>query len=143
MGVDLSEIVMGACEASSLDKTGGRNGGGGRGPGRRALSFPWSQLAGLRRGGRTLPTPGPTGFTTEKQAAVGPGRAAEIQLRKEGVKEMHALKAKVRANWRSEGGRSNGHLLPWALSNALRTRHLPTGHPQGTLAVEGPQSHLI
>lgn len=62
-----------------------------------ALSFPWDQGAGLGRGARTLPTPVPSGFTTEKPAAVGPGQAAQIQLRKEEVKKMYALKAKVRA----------------------------------------------
>lgn len=69
---------------------------------------------------------------------MGPGEAAKVQLRKEGVEEVDALRAQVKAKTKiRERELQAGALVPWALSNSLRTTHLPTKWHQGMLAVEG------
>lgn len=60
-----------------------------------------------------------------------PGQAVKIQMRKEGIQEIHTLKAKFRANPKIT--QKEVQLDTFSLG------HLPTKHPQRTLAVEGPQ----
>lgn len=100
-----------------------------------ALGFPevsWEPGPRPGKGNEDTYFPGPLG-------CCGAGEAAKIQLRRVGVMDTcSALWATARAEPEIRGKEVRaGALLPWALSNALRTRHPSTKQHQGALAMKG------